>query len=51
MLGTFNLLERDGVFFVVVQLGPFDSEEDASDELSDIFCAVDADVFTNVAIN
>jgi hypothetical protein len=51
MLGTFSVMERDGKFFVLVQLGPFDTEEDASDELQDMFDAVDADLFTNVAIN
>tara|TARA_R100000655_G_scaffold25598_1_gene52437 strand:- start:49 stop:204 length:156 start_codon:yes stop_codon:yes gene_type:complete len=51
MLGTFSLMERDGKFFVLVQLGPFSSEEDASDELQDMFDAVDADVFTNVMVN
>ena len=51
MLGTFSVTKRDGVFFVLVQLGPFETEEDASDELQDMFDAVDADVFTNVAIN
>lgn len=51
MLGTFSVMERDGNYFVLVQLGPFDTEEDASEELHDIFKQFDADVFTNVAIN
>lgn len=51
MFGTFTLMECDGDFFVVMQIGPFENEEDANDELQNMFDAVDADDITEMAIN